>query len=154
GLLAVRCPSFHQPSPFIQHIAPPIGPLRRVPNNVAQGGFRNFPREVRLLRAPVPKAGPEAVDRNAARNLSQHRSLPAFEDLIPASREPVEDLQGAQRERDSVLPVGLGPKGRHSPDSSVEINLRPTRLENLSGARGSQDGKLERPRREPVALAK
>src|SRR5262245_61876396 len=76
GLLAVRCPSFHQPSPFIQHIAPPICSLRRVPNDVTQGSFRNFPREVGLLRAPVPKAGPEAVDRDAARNLSQHRSLP------------------------------------------------------------------------------
>src|SRR5215472_6065545 len=113
---------------------------------MSERSFRNFPREVGLLSTPISERGPEAVDRDAARNLSQHRSLPAFEDQVPVSRESPKDFQGAERERDSVLPVGLGTRGRHGPDSSVEINLRPTRLEDLSGAGGSQDCKLERPR--------
>ena len=123
SLLTISCPGLHQPTAFFQHVAPSIGPLRRVPDDMPEGSFCDFPREVRLFGAPISERGPEAVDRNALGSLLPHSCVVETKDSIPTSRERPKDFQGPWRERDSMFAVALGPLGRNGPNLRVEVDF-------------------------------
>jgi len=59
---AIGGPIIHEPSPLVEQVAAPIGPLHLVLDSVRQGHFRDLMGIASAFGGPVAEAGTEAVD--------------------------------------------------------------------------------------------
>ena len=115
GIEEVR-PRLHERPPFFERVAPPVGPLRRVADDMGERGLGDLAREMGFVSRPVAKGRTEAVNGHAGEvhaaenHFHRHdrkrtRGAGTGKDEFAGSRlpGPGEHGQRSRGQRDAVL---------------------------------------------------
>ena len=93
---------------------------------------------------------------------SQHRHVREWVALSAAREDEIalaylihllEDSQRWSGQRHSVFSAGFHPRLRDHPHPFIQVNLVPSRADDLAGSSSGQDEELQRPRRDPFLAA-
>jgi len=114
GIEEVR-PRLHERPPFFERVAPPVGPLRRVADDMGERGLGDLAREMGFVSRPVAKGRTEAIIGHAGEVHSPENHFHRHDRNRPTGAGAGKD------EISRARPFGLAEQVERSPGVMVSL---------------------------------